>query len=341
MPRARHALTIAVGLVTMITAGCASEATIHHDPAASGATGSAGTGSATPHNRATVIAPTAAAAAAAGPPSATVTPPPVRVVPLPSTTTRPRPFLQDGALESLLREVVGAERDATSVYVKRLSDGSGASLEQDVPYEAASVFKLYVMWEAIRQESLGHLDFEQVMEVTPYYEAFELGTGQVRAGDEVTVREAMRVMMSISDTPTAVLLQDTIGWENVNASLRAMGIEDSGLFYPEIGAIATARDLGVLLEAIAEGRALTPAAHATMRALLLSETTDNGLRAGVPPTVPVAHKTGLLPGVRHDAGIVWLPGAPYVIVVLSDGQGRVDLIEAIARAVYDYYAART
>lgn len=320
-----------VTLLTAAAAACASEAPIRVEPAAARL---APTTSPAPVIAAGSASP--AAGAAAG-----VTPHATRVVPLPATVARPRPFIQDPALEALLREVVGRESDATSVYVKRLSDGSGASLHQDTPYPAASVFKTYVMWEAVRQESIGALDYQQLMEVTPYHAAFELGTERVRAGDRVTVAEAMRLMMSISDTPTAVLLQDTIGWEHVNASLRALGIEDSGLFYPETGPIATARDLGVLLEAIAQGRALPPAAHETMRTLLLSETTDNGLRAGVPATVPVGHKTGLLPHARHDAGIVWLPGAPYVIVVLSDGQHEAGVIEMVARAVHDYYAART
>jgi beta-lactamase class A len=325
---ARHALLLAVGLSALIATACASETRMLIEPAPAKVVASA-----EPHLR------TSSPAATSSPP-VVATPRPARIVPLPSTTTRPRPFIQDAALETLLREVVGSQLDSTSVYVKRLSDGSGASLSQDTPYPTASVFKLYVMWEAVRQESLGYLDYEQLMQVTPYYESFELGTGRVSAGDEVTVGEAMRLMMSVSDTPTAVLLQDTIGWENINASLRSMGIEDSGLFYPETGPIATARDLGVLLEAIAEGRALTPAAHARMRALLLSETTDNGLRAGIPENVPVAHKTGLLPNARHDAGLVWLPGAPYVIVVLSDGQHEAGVIEAVARAVHGYYLAR-
>lgn len=143
--------------------------------------------------------------------------------------------------------------------------------------------------------------------------------------------------MSISDTPTGVLLQDTVGYRNVNGSLRSIGIQDSGLFYPEPGAMATARDMGVFLEAVDAGTGVTPALRNEMIALLLSETTDKGLRAGVPSAVPVGHKTGLLPDARHDVGIVYLDGAPYVIAVMSDGTSA-NLTQRISRAVYEYYA---
>jgi len=258
---------------------------------------------------------------------------------MPAPTEHPHPFVPDAALAAILDDVLGDDRPWYGVYVKRLTDNSGASVNQDQVFRTASVFKLYVMWEAVRQESLDVLSFDQEMEVTPYYEAFEMGTHRVAAGDLVTVGEALRLMMSVSDTPTAVLLQDTIGWRNINASMRALGIGDSGLFYPESGPLATARDLGVLLEAIEGGEVQTPEAQALMRSLLLSETVDNGLRAGVPADVAVAHKTGLLPDLRHDAGVVYLKGSPYVIVVLSEREASTNHIPAIARAVYEHYAA--
>lgn len=248
--------------------------------------------------------------------------------------------MQDADLEAQLEAVLGDQRASYSIYVKRLTDGSGASINQDDVYRAASLFKMYVMWEAMRQEALGILSLDQTMEVTPYYKAFDLGTDRVEVGDRVTVREALQLMMSISDTPTGVLLQDTVGFENINAALRALGIEDSGLFYPNDEPVATARDVGVLLEAIAGGGTLPERSREMMKSLLLSEETDNGLRAGVPETVEVAHKTGLLDAARHDAGIVYLDGAPYVLVVLSDRQSRTNLTEEISRTVYEYYAAR-
>ena len=249
------------------------------------------------------------------------------------------PTIVDPSLQALLEELLGDARRSYGVYVRSLADDTGASVNPDKPFHAASLAKLYIMWEAFRQESQGWISFADTMEVTPYYKTFELGTNAVEVGDVVTVDQALQLMTSISDTPTAVLLQDTLGSANINTSLEALGIHNSGLFYPDIP-IATARDVGVLLEAIGRGGILPEASHSAMVTLLTAARTDNGLRAGVPPAVNVAHKTGTLSMALHDAGIVYLPGHPYVFVVLWDRQTGDDLIETISRRVYEYYEAK-
>jgi beta-lactamase class A len=71
--------------------------------------------------------------------------------------------------------------------------------------------------------------------------------------------------------------------------------------------------------------------------ILKRQTFNAGIPAGVPPGTPVAHKTGTITKIHHDAGIVY--GArPYVLVVLVRGiaeeKESAALIAAIARAVH-------
>jgi beta-lactamase class A len=56
----------------------------------------------------------------------------------------------------------------------------------------------------------------------------------------------------------------------------------------------------------------------------------------VPAGVEIAHKTGSLPGLLHDAGIVFSEGGDYVIVVLTDGSAG-GLIREVSGAVYRYF----
>jgi beta-lactamase class A len=287
--------------------------------------------------------------AAASPTPSTTRPPsttpttarqtPTAALTVPTVASQPAPSVADPALEALLQNLLGNSQGSYGIYVKNLKDGAGASINPDKAFHAASLAKLFIMWEAFRQESLGLISFDDTMDVTPYYKSFELGTNAVEVGDLVTVDEALRLMTSISDTPTSVLLQDTLGVANINQSLEALGIENSGLFYPS-NPVATARDVGVLLEAIARGGILPQASHDAMIALLLSARTDNGLRTGVPAEIDVAHKTGTLAMALHDAGIVYLPGEAYVLVVLWDRQSGSDLIQTISRRVYQYFAAQ-
>jgi beta-lactamase class A len=247
----------------------------------------------------------------------------------------PSTFVEDKTLQSVIDGVLGDQREHFGVYVKNLETGEGASVDAGRTFITASLFKAFVMWDAFKQREAGQIDFSDTMEVTDYYKSWELGTELVQVGDVITVDFALHAMMSVSDTPSAVLLQDTLGFQAINASLQALGIQDSGLFYPG-DAIVDARDFGVLMEAIYRGSGVTQASRDEMINLLLSEEIDYGLRGGVPADIPVAHKTASLPGAYHDGGIVFSFGGDYVIVVLSDGSAS-DRIPALASAVYAYF----
>ena len=65
---------------------------------------------------------------------------------------------------------------------------------------------------------------------------------------------------------------------------------------------------------------------------------NDGIPAGLPAGIAVAHKTGTITKIHHDAGIVFAAGRPYVLVVLVRGiednkvSGR--LIAEISREVW-------
>jgi beta-lactamase class A len=74
--------------------------------------------------------------------------------------------------------------------------------------------------------------------------------------------------------------------------------------------------------------------------ILAGQELNEKIPAGLPPGVRVAHKTGDITGVHHDAAIVYPPGGkPYVLVVLTAGfeeQRAADAaIAAVSRAVWE------
>jgi beta-lactamase class A len=68
------------------------------------------------------------------------------------------------------------------------------------------------------------------------------------------------------------------------------------------------------------------------------------ITTAVPDGVVVASKDGELEGVRADAGIVYVPGRPYLIVVmgtfLRETQDIQRPLEDLARAAYQYFSRR-
>jgi len=74
--------------------------------------------------------------------------------------------------------------------------------------------------------------------------------------------------------------------------------------------------------------------------LLLAQQFNDRIPALLPGSAQVAHKTDEFPTVRNDGGIVWCPGARYVIVMMSRGGSPAEEVAAearISRMVYDAF----
>lgn len=262
-----------------------------------------------------------------------------RLPPANAVATPARPALSgaviDQKLEKGLEDLIANKKDDYGVYVKDLGTRRVAAVNEDKVFYAASLFKVPVMFEVFRQHALGIIDLNESLTVTEYYAAFDLGTQATREGDQVTIADALRFMMSVSDNTSANMLLDRVGSPNVSATLAALGARDTNLLTEDLP--LTAADMGILLETIAAGAGLDEESKAQMLALMASEAADNGLAAGVPRGTIVAHKTGNWDNATHDAGVVFSPRGSYVIVVLSSKDHDTALIRDISSFVYLYF----
>jgi beta-lactamase class A len=252
----------------------------------------------------------------------------------------PAPFFplemeEDEALRDRLMSVLDDEEDEYAFVVKDLSSGRGATHNADKNFYAASLFKLFVMYEVFNQQASGSVDWQDELLMTPYYDSQGLGPSETALCQVLTVSEALQAMMRISDNAAAHLLQDLVGPANVNQSLQALGILDSGLYSVELP--STASDVALLLEAIANGEAVSEPASADMVELMASESINNGLRSGVPGRVKVAHKTGNWSDATHDAGIVFAESGPYLFVAMSEADYETELIEELSRETWEHF----
>ncbi len=262
----------------------------------------------------------------------------VAVPALPATFAPPS---EDAALAALIRTTLASYEGTYSVVVRNLEDGRSAALNEDEVYGAASLFKLALLLEAYRQRDAGEIDFAEVLTLEEeYVEEYDLGTLEyleLEAGDMFTVADALKAMIIVSDTPTAVMIQDLVNPVRVDETLRSLGINDMSLLTIELP--TTARDMALLMEAVAAGEGVTAESRSEMLALLLQEWVRAGIPSGVPPSSAVAHKTGNLTNATHDVALVWGPRGPYVIAVLSDRSWQSQPLADVSRAVWDYFAA--
>jgi beta-lactamase class A len=151
-----------------------------------------------------------------------------------------------------------------------------------------------------------------------------------RVGGKASIGELVELMETVSSNLATNLLITRVGAPRANATAHALGadsivvlrgVEDGKAYRAGRSNTTTARDLGVLLAAIAQDRAASPAACREMLSILGRQQFNEGIPAGLPPRTRVYHKTGWIGQVvYHDAAIVERPdGRRYVLVVLTGG----------------------
>jgi len=170
-----------------------------------------------------------------------------------------------------------------------------------------------------------------------------------RVGRPASVRDLLELMITRSSNLATNILVERVGAGRAQASARALGawsiqvlrgVEDGKAYRAGLNNTTTARDLGVLLAAIAQNRAASPASCREMLRILEAQEFNEGIPVGLPPGTRVAHKTGWIGEVvYHDAAVVYRSsGGSYVLVVLTGGikQDSVahNLVADLSRLVY-------
>ena len=82
----------------------------------------------------------------------------------------------------------------------------------------------------------------------------------------------------------------------------------------------------------------TSEASSQMLEILHDQQFKSGIPAGLPQEARVAHKSGNISTVHHDAGIVYLEGRkPYVLVILTQFPSESGASTAVADVSRDIY----
>jgi beta-lactamase class A len=272
----------------------------------------------------------------------------------------------DRSIDVLARDiqaVLDAVPGDFAVAVREVDDARETLLFNEyASFHAASMMKVPVMIELYRQAQEGSLRLDDPIRVKNEFRS-SVGGGRfsltpeedscealyTRIGEKRPIRTLMREMIAASSNLATNLLLETVGADAVTQTMRRYGaehiwvrrgVEDMRAYRRGYNNETSAHDLLVLFERIARGRAVSEDVSHEMIDLLKKQEHTDMIPARLPEAVEVAHKTGWIPGVRHDAGIVYVPGGPtYVLVFLSKGLGAgrtgKDACARISRRVFD------
>lgn len=258
-------------------------------------------------------------------------------------TVAPSCFGQESKLAEAERQVEKriADSHADVAVAFRTLDGKTEWLfHPDDSFHAASTMKIPVMIELFRQVKEGKLRLDDTMSV--YNLFISLADGSIyrldpaddsetdlykAEGEKRTLLQLCELMITQSSNLATNLLIQKLGIINIRSTIHALGaegmnvlrgVEDKKAYEQGLNNTTTAHALEILMTAIADGKAIDPDSSRQMIDVLERQHFNEGIPAGLPPGTRVAHKTGEITKIHHDAAIVFAP-RPLVLVILVRG----------------------
>lgn len=249
--------------------------------------------------------------------------------------------VQKSPIKEAIDKVIKDEKGTYSFYVKNLKTGEEVGVDEHKVYDTASLYKLWVAAELEDKIQSGQISKDdQVKEdVAKLNAQFNIASEQAELTDgeiDTTVSAALEQMIVVSDNYSALVLSKLIGLSNVTSFLSNYGFSESNLNPPR----STAYDIGQFYQLLYNSRIINTSASDEIMELLKDQKLNDRIPKYLPENVEIAHKTGELDGVKHDAGIIFAPFGDYILVAMSetrDPQHAAEVIARVSSEVYKYF----
>jgi beta-lactamase class A len=255
-------------------------------------------------------------------------------------------------MEDSVHTIVRETDAVVGVAILDLTDQRAFYLNADAIYPTASTIKIAVLAELYRQHERG--SGAKLGDLYTVNAKDGVGTEGIlqsmSAGvSRITNRDLALLMVSLSDNSATNVLIDRVGMDNVNSWLSQLGLERTRLRRHMLDVKAaqegrentsTPRELVTMLRAIHEGRVFGKATTEEFFRMLSTQKSSY-IPRHLPADLMIANKPGNLDAVRNDAGIIFVPGRPFAIAVMTtfatDGVEAEESIGRIAQAAWSYF----
>lgn len=245
-------------------------------------------------------------------------------------------------LKEVVEEALQGSKASYAVAIKNFKTGEFFYLNEHKKFLTASLYKVWVMAVVTRQIQEEKLKETDVLkqDVKILNEKFNIASEDADLEEgvvELSVKDALEKMITISDNYAALLLSEKVGISSIKNFLAQNGFTESSIGQPPT---TTALDIMLFFEKLYKGKLAGAEYTEKMVNLLKNQRLNEIIPYYLPDGVIVAHKTGQLYTVAHDAGIIYTDHGDYGIVLLSDGLdilGAKERMAKISRGVYHYF----
>ena len=264
-------------------------------------------------------------------------------------------------MRTRVEEIAAKAGGTWGVVIEHLETGERFAMNADHEFYAASIIKMPIMSAVYREQLAARLNLHDRLTLHAQDQVGGSGILQLLTpGAVLTIQDLLTLMITVSDNAATNMLIDTLTLPVIQASMAEDGMTSSTIrnklqTVPAVfngRNMITAQDVATWCRKVAKGELVSLFASVQMVNVLKRQQYRNKLPALLPdPDNPVAgglplwemaNKTGMVKDIEHDAGILYLPGASFVIVTLSyECEDAIPTIQRIGRTVYDQWLQST
>jgi beta-lactamase class A len=240
----------------------------------------------------------------------------------------------DSRLDARVRAEVAQFKGKVSLFARNLETGASYSFGGDNPVRTASTIKVAIMVEAFTRVAEGKAKWNDELVLTNPKKVPGSGVLQeLSEGLKLTLRDAVTLMMIVSDNTATNLVLDVLTTDAVNARMDSLGLKQTRVLR-KIGSggtsragedpalkpfgtgVTTPREMATLVEKLERGEIISPAASKEMIGLMKREQHRDGIGRAIADEM--ATKAGALDRLRSDVGIIYSKRGRIVMAITCD-----------------------
>jgi len=252
-------------------------------------------------------------------------------------------------LKNIILDFMKDKNIKYSIFIKNLNSNEICNINQMSVVPSASIIKLFIMAKTFQLVSKGEINLSDRIcinkkERVPFSIIYVLDEKNT-----YTIRDLVTLMIIQSDNTATNQLIQMLGIENINKFITDLGFRDTILKRKMMDSDArmhgkenytSAHDVAKLLELMNKGELINKEYSAQMIKIMKTQLDNSMMRVNLDEEIIIAHKTGDLPYIKHDVGIVYTKNKNYIFIMMTwdstcDNYAR-DIIGKISKIVYDY-----
>ncbi len=235
-----------------------------------------------------------------------------------------------------------------SVYYRDLNNGPWFGINEKEYFSPASLIKVPVMIAYLKESEKDSTLLTKPVLNTKAFDYTQQNitpTQTLKQDKEYTIEDLINRMIIYSDNAAYELLLDNIDNMKIYEIYKDLDVDISKAQQDPNRNIITVKDYASFYRILFNSSYLEKETSEKALDILTKSQYYKGLVAGVPSNINIAHKFGerqFLPSKEkqlHDCGIVYLPGKPYLLCVMSranDFDQAAGFIKEVSRAVYNH-----